>query len=102
MHIDASEFEESIEDLSKILEKKLQRKISINHNLLRIEDGLSSSIIKDALKHALYKLKPKSYRIISKSGYLKIKKLKHRAYKSKKKKGIPPSVSQSLPYFFPR
>jgi uncharacterized protein YaaW (UPF0174 family) len=102
LNIDVSEFEGDIEALSKILQKKLRRKINLQHSTLQINDKLSNSIVRDALKHALHKLEPKTYRIISKSGSLKIKKLKPRLHKIKRKSGVIPTAPQSLSYFFPR
>ena len=100
MNIDACEFEGRIEDLSEMLQKKLQRKINMHRNTLQI-DEVPASKVRDALKQTLHKLEPESYHVISKSGSFKIKKLKSRSHKSKPREGTPPSAPQSMPYFFP-
>lgn len=100
MNVDASEFEGSIDNLSKMLQKKLQKEIAIHGNNFQI-DGVSASRIRDALRQSLYKLEPNAYHVISKSSSLKVKKLKPRIRGNKKKRGIPPSAPRTMPYFFP-
>ena len=100
MNIDASEFEGSIDNLSKMLQKKLQKEIAIHGKKLQI-DEVSTSRVRDVLRQSLYKLEPNAYHVISKSGSLKVKKLKPRSRRSKQKKGIPPSAPRTMPYFFP-
>jgi hypothetical protein len=100
LNVDASEFKGSIDELSKMLQKKLHKEITIQGNKLQI-DGVSASKIRDALRQSLYKLEPNAYNVISKSGSLKVKKLKPRSRRSKQKKGIPPSAPRTMPYFFP-
>ena len=102
LNIDASEFEGNIKDLSKILEKKLQKKIDVHRGTLKIDEKLSKSKVRDVLKLALHKLEPRSYQVISKSGSLKIKKTKSRSHRIKQRERTPPSAPQTLPYFFPR
>ncbi len=102
LNIDASDFEGDPEDLSRILEKKLKSSIIVKKKLLRIENDLSTSNVRDALKQTLHKLEPKGYHVISKSGSLIIKKMKKHYHKEKKDRRTPPSAPQSMPYFFPR
>ena len=101
LKIDASEFEGNIEELSRILETKLQRKLDIHHRTLQVDDDVSSSKIKDALKHALHKLEPQRYHIIRELDCIKIKRLKAQPSRTKQKDVTPPSAPQTLPYFFP-
>lgn len=100
MNIDTSEFEGSIDELSKMLQKKLQKEIAVQGNKLQIDD-VSTSRIRDVLRQSLYKLEPNAYHVISKSGSLKVKKSKPRSHKSKQKRGVPPSAPRTMPYFFP-
>ena len=101
MDIDVSELEEDIDVLNKLLQLKLQRKITKHRKTLQIKDNMSTSKVRTILKQALHIIDPGSYSVISHSGYLKIKKKKSRISKSKVKKGTPPSAPQSMPYFFP-
>ena len=101
MDIDVSELDEDIDVLTKLLQCKLQKKITVHRKTLQIKDNISTSKVKNILKQALHKNDPGSYSVISQSGSLKIKKKKSRIFKSKAKKGTPPSAPQSMPYFFP-
>jgi hypothetical protein len=102
LKIDASEFEGNIETLSTYLERKLQRKIHVHHSTLEIDDDLSHSKIRDALKHVLHKLEPQRYRVVTESGSIRIRKLEPHSHKVRQKEGTSPSAPQTLPYFFPR
>ena len=101
MDIDVSELEEDIDVLIKLLQLKLQRKITAHRKKVQIKDTISTSKVRNILKQALHKIDPGSYSVISQSGSLKIKKKKYRISKSKTKKGTPPSAPQTMPYFFP-
>ena len=100
MNINTSEFDGDIENLSNMLQEKLRKKIIIRGDVLQINE-VSRSKVRDALKQSVHKLEPDSYRVISKSNSLKVKKLKFSSCKSKQKKGSPPSAPQTMPYFFP-
>ncbi len=100
MEIDASELEEDIDVLIKILQLKLKRKITVHRKKVQIENSMSISKGRNILKQALHKMDPDNYSVISQSGSLKIKKKKFRIHKSKAKKSTPPSAPQSMPYFF--
>jgi hypothetical protein len=102
LKIDASEFEGNVETLSENLERKLQRRIHVYHNMLEIDDNLSYSKIKDALKRVIHKLEPQRYHVVTESGSIKIRKLESHSHKARQKDGTPPSAPQTLPYFFPR
>ena len=101
LKIDASEFEGSVEALSEILETELQRRIDVTHRTLEIDDNLSNSKVRDAVKHAMHKLETQRYRVVMESGTIKIKKLKSHTDRIKQKAVTPPSAPQTLPYFFP-
>ena len=100
MNINTSEFDGDIENLSNMLQEKLRKKITIHGDVLQINE-VSRSKVRDALKQSVHKLEPDSYRVISKSDSLKVKRLKSSSRKSKQKKGSPPSAPQTMPYFFP-
>ncbi len=101
MKIDASEFEGSVEDLSKVLERKLKRRIDVHHRTLQIDDDLPNSKVRDALKQALHRLEPECYRLIRELDSIKIKKLESRPNRTRQKYVTGPSAPQTLPYFFP-
>jgi hypothetical protein len=101
LNVDASEFEENLEELSNLLQKKIMKKIVIRKNTLQVEQ-VSNSKVRDVLKQTLHKVEPNKYRVISKADSLIVKKIKSRSHKSKKSGGTPPSAPQSMPYFFPR
>jgi exonuclease V gamma subunit len=101
LEIDASEFEGDLEDLTRILHKKLQTTLKAHHKKIEIDKVLSNSVVRGALRQSLNKLAPESYNVISQSGTLMIKKVKPHHHVAKRKKGMPPPATQSLPYFFP-
>jgi hypothetical protein len=102
LKVDASEFEGNVRTLSENLERKLQRKIEVHHRTLQIDDDLSHSKIRDALKHVLHKLEPQRYRVVTESGSIRIRKMEPHPHKVRQKEGTSPSAPQTLPYFFPR
>lgn len=101
LEIDASEFEGDIEDLTGILQKKLQTTLKAHHKKIEIDKVLSNSVVRGALRQSLNKIAPESYNVISQSGILIVKKVKAYHHAAKRKKGMPPSAAQSLPYLFP-
>ena len=101
LEINASEFEGDIEDLTGILQKKLQMTLKAHHKKIEIDRELSNSVVRGALRQSLNKLAPESYNVISQSGTLMVKKVKAHHHAIKRKKGMSPPATQSLPYLFP-
>ena len=101
LKIDASEFEGNVEALSEILERKLHAKINAHHGTIQIDDNLSSSKVRDALRQALHKLEPQRYRVVRESDSIKIRKLNAHPSGVRRQDVTPPSAPQTLPYLFP-
>ena len=101
LEIDASEFEGAIEDLTRILQKKLRTTVNAHHKKIEIDGVLSNSVVRGSLRQSLNKLTPESYTVISQSGTLVVKKVRAHHHAAKRKEGMSPPATQSLPYFFP-
>ena len=106
IEIDCGEFHGDRHALANYLREKLKVEVQTERKVFRIgssgkpDAGPSIQEVKDLVKRALHHIGADEYHVVTQEGVLSIRQRKTRE-RYVKRKGSPPSVRQTVPYFFP-
>lgn len=105
IEIDVREFHGDRNVLAKLLQEKLKVQVRADRHVVRIagdrpEADPSLQEVKDLVKRALHHMRMDEYHVVAQGGALSIRERKVRE-RYARTKGSPPSVRQTVPYFFP-